>query len=74
MNVSLLRQAIDINGVTDLVINKVDVLQEIDEWAVRFKDDNSLMVRFQDEEQWKEYILTSFPDLEIYFSESPEEI
>jgi len=74
MNVSLLRQALDINGVTDLVINKVDILQEVDEWVVRFKDDNSLVVRFQNEEQWKEYLLTSFPDIEIYFSESPEEI
>ena len=57
-----------------MVINKVDVLQEVDEWVVRFKDDNSLVVRFQNESQWKEYILASFEDLEIYFSESPEEI
>ena len=35
MNMQLLERAIRINGITDVVFNKVDVLREVGEWAVR---------------------------------------
>jgi len=74
MNINLLKKAIDINGVTDLVINKVDILREADEWGIRFDNQNKMLAKFRNEEQWKSYIGDYLPNPQMHFSDSPERI
>ena len=38
MNWDLLRKAININGVTNLIVNKVDVLEKIGRWELLYED------------------------------------
>ena len=72
MDWNLLEKAANINGVTDLVFNKVDVLRQVQRWNIL---DNKKKVQFSSEEGMKDWILTktsSFPiKPEVYFSESP---
>jgi adenylosuccinate synthase len=68
-----LTKAIKLNGVTKLIMNKMDVLRELEEWALRdSKKDTSFS--FSTEEKFKDFFNTNFPNLEISFSYSPEEI
>tara|TARA_Y100000593_G_scaffold12569_2_gene23155 strand:+ start:17785 stop:18783 length:999 start_codon:yes stop_codon:yes gene_type:complete len=75
-NIDLLEKAAKINGITDLVINKVDVMREVNSWCFRFGD--SITTRFQGENEWKNflksYMKKKMGNVKIYFSESPEEI
>ena len=73
-NLSLLKKAVEINGVTDLVINKVDVLRELNRWSYRMDNDNNIVVHMQNEDSWKEYLELYLPQLELHFSDNPERI
>ena len=53
LNISHVIQAINVNGVTDLIINKADVLKEVDSFAVRYNDN---IVKFETYEEFKEYV------------------
>ena len=72
MNWDLLEKAANINGVTDLVFNKVDVLRQIQRWNVLNHDEK---ITFKSEETMKGWILdetSKFPiKPTVYFSESP---
>ena len=73
LDIKNLQRAVDINGVTDLIINKVDILRTVDVWGIRR---DSATLKFDTEQRWKSYIENNF-DLEnmnIVFSESPERI
>ena len=73
LDVELLTKAIRVNGVTNLIMNKVDVLKELDKWAIRdSKRDKTFL--FSTEEEFKNFFKTNFSDLEINFSYSPEEV
>jgi adenylosuccinate synthase len=77
MNLDLLQKAIRINGVTDLVINKMDVLKEVDHYAFR-KDDGDV-IKCYDEHDYKLVVYSSLAsDVggadRIKFSYSPEDI
>lgn len=76
LNIQELKMAIDINGVTDLIINKVDILREVGKWNLRASDNNSIFLQLGSEENWKMYITRYLKDgsLNTIFSESPEEI
>lgn len=74
MNISLMKKGANINGVTDLVINKVDVMRKVNCWAIRYGDDSSMISRFTIEQDWKDYIQFYFKDVGVVFSESPERI
>lgn len=89
LNIRDLKRAININGVTDLIVNKVDILREAGEWSLRSSDNNAIMLKLGSEENWKSYIngyinndsSLTFGDLtfgdsrvNITFSESPERI
>jgi adenylosuccinate synthase len=76
LNIQDLKMAIDINGVTDLIINKVDILREVGKWNLRACDNNSIFMQLGSEENWKMYISRYLKDgsLNTIFSESPEEI
>ena len=68
MDFDLMIKAIRINGVTNLVLNKVDVLREVGEWKL-FKDEE--LLDFEDEFFMKDWIVENLDGrLEVFFSES----
>ena len=73
-DVKLLRKAIAINGVTDIVFNKMDVLQQLGIWALRHGNDSEIKVTFQTEFEMQSYLAKSFPGVNIHFSYNPERI
>ena len=78
MNLDFLKKAMDINGVTHLVINKMDVLSEVRRWALF---DKGLKKFFQEEEGFKQYILQNINNKHawnekqhVHFSEHKDRI
>jgi len=73
MSWNLIEKAININGVTDLVFNKMDVLSELGSWAI-LKDGEKRI--FSSENMMQEWILSNLKDKEInvYFSGDKEKI
>jgi adenylosuccinate synthase len=71
----LLKKAIQLNGVTHLIVNKMDVLQELNAWNLYGLNDE--LINFRKEEDFKEH-LEAFVKLwgikEVVFSYSPEVI
>ena len=77
LNVRDLKKAVDINGVTDVIINKVDILREVGEWNLRSSDNNAIMLKLGSEVSWKQYIrrfLSDNTNINVVFSDSPERI
>ncbi len=73
LNIDLLRRAAKINGVTNLVINKMDVLREVGTWTVR--DDNGTIENISDEKLFRRFLKSQIPEnIAVYFSESPHTI
>jgi adenylosuccinate synthase len=56
MNLDFLKKAININGVTHLVVNKMDVLQKVERWAL-FK--GTTKMHFDCEGSFKDLIVSS---------------
>ena len=75
MNLNSLMKAVRMNGVTDLVFNKMDVLRKIGEW--KFYNNNNL-VDFDGEDQIKRYLTShvslSSPVTNVYFSGNKDRI
>tara|TARA_R100000008_G_C3585415_1_gene171868 strand:+ start:1817 stop:2806 length:990 start_codon:yes stop_codon:yes gene_type:complete len=73
MNWNLINKAININGVTDLVFNKMDILTELGNWAI-LKDGEKHI--FSSEDMMQEWIFSNLPNKEInvYFSGDKERI
>ncbi len=76
LDVKMLRKAIIINGVTNLIINKVDVLREVGKWNLRSSSGDRIFIQTENEEGWKNYLKSYLDDTDvsITFSESPERI
>lgn len=76
LNIRALKRAIDFNGVTDLIVNKIDILREVGKWNLRSFENNALFMQLGSEITWKNYIRRYLGEnnLSITFSESPEEI
>ena len=75
LDLDLLRKAIRINGVTHLIMNKMDVLKEVQTWRVRNGELRAL--HFLSEQAMKEHIkeeVISCGVKELCFSYSPEGI
>ncbi len=75
MDLDNLLKAVRMNGVTDLVFNKMDVLREVGEW--KFYNGKKLL-EFKEEEQVKSWLtshisLTS-PVSNVYFSGNKDRI
>jgi len=70
-----IQKAANLNGITNLIINKVDVLEELNTWVayVGAKGNNAIF-KFQNKAQFCEYISNYFEDIEVIFSSSPEKI
>jgi len=76
MNMQTLERAINMNGVTHLVLSKVDVLREVGEWAVI---DGTKVLPFATEKAMKDFILARLSPLgikksRVYFSEHKDRI
>jgi adenylosuccinate synthase len=76
LDLDQLVKAARINGVTDLIINKTDILQEVNCWKL-YKDGN--LLDFQQEDRFiefiKQHILMKCQDIEdVLFSYSPDDI
>lgn len=76
MNMQTLERAINMNGVTHLVLSKVDVLRAVGQWAVI---DNKKVVKFSSEKAMKDFIVKRLKPLgvaknRIYFSEHKDRI
>lgn len=71
LNINNLKKAIDINGVTDLIISKVDVLKEMDVWKV-YEDNQTLS--FLNEDSIMKYLKDKFKSTKIYWSNNPVDI
>lgn len=80
MDVDRLVKAIEINGVTELIVNKMDVLQELSHW--RAIEDGKIK-KFKSEKEFKDYIdfkvyskiqLKNVEKYPIRYSYSPEAI
>ena len=79
LNWDNLEKAININGVTSLVFNKMDVLREVGVWGIIYKGEEKIFNSENDMKRWiqsKVYANASFtrPAPVIYFSESPEHL
>jgi len=72
LNIDLLKKAIAVNGVTNLVINKMDVLRQVDAWTIR--DNNDETYDIPNENIFRRFVKTHVPEIAIYFSESPHTI
>jgi len=75
MNWNLLEKAANINGVTDLVFNKVDVLRDVRRWKLLNDGEN---IEFNSEQEMHSWILDkskSFVnDPTVHFSDNPNSI
>lgn len=76
IDMELLERAVKVNGVTHIVLSKVDVLREVDAWNVRFKD---TVTNFANESEMKQYLTDQFsawgilPE-HVHFSEHKDKI
>ena len=73
MNWDLVDKAININGVTDLVFNKVDILDQVGRYKLYHKGE---LIKFENCEQMKDWIneavATRF--VNVYFSGDKDRI
>ncbi len=68
LNIDELQKAIAVNGVSRLVINKMDVLREIGSWGL-IKDGTKM--DFDSEKEIMSYLEEELPVGEIHFSDNP---
>lgn len=72
LDVSLVNKAIDLNGVDVLVVNKMDVLRQVDTWAVQIAGKT---VRLQNEAHFREFMKETIrPGVTIVFSDRADGI
>tara|TARA_R110000824_G_scaffold65952_8_gene171419 strand:+ start:2119 stop:3123 length:1005 start_codon:yes stop_codon:yes gene_type:complete len=78
LNLKDLKMAIDVNGVTDLIVNKVDILRQVNKWNLRSYKNDSIFLQLGTEVGWKQYIQKYLQSegnhVNITFSDSPERI
>ena len=72
MDLNLLQKASNINGVTNLIINKVDVLEEVGEYRLIL---DQQILDFDNSNEMKEFITQNISDeVEVVFSSNKETI
>jgi len=67
LELNTLRRAININGINKLVLNKVDILRNLETWKLL---NNGELYEFKGEKQFTEFIEEQFSNVEIFFSDS----
>ena len=71
INLSTLKKTINLNAVNKLVLNKVDVLRDLDTWKLI---SNGEIISFANEREMTSYITKELPSVDIYFSDSKHKI
>ena len=74
MSLPNLERVIRLNGVTNLIINKMDVLEDVGTWSVYVDHKRANLFTFQNKDQFCEYVKDYFPTVDVVFSNSPERI
>lgn len=68
LNVDNLKKAVDINGVTDLIISKTDVLRRLEIWRVY---DQGQLKTFLNEVETLTFLKSRIENVQIYWSDDP---
>jgi adenylosuccinate synthase len=68
LNIDNLKRAIDINGVTDLIISKVDVLRSLGIWRVYEKNE---LKTFMNENETQLFLKSRVNNVQIHWSDDP---
>lgn len=72
LNLDNLIKAINVNGVTDLVVSKMDILRQLRSWSLYRKGQ---LITFYSENSIKDFITTSIGShVQIHWSDNPETI
>jgi adenylosuccinate synthase len=74
LNLDLLRRAILTNGVNNIVVNKMDILEEVGVWKVIYRNEE---ISFQDRAAFETFMtkwLTNLGIESVHYSDSPEKI
>lgn len=71
LDLNFLKKSIKLNSINKLVLNKVDVLREMDTW--KLVNDGEVK-SFPTESKMLDYIRNQLSDIEIYFSDSKHKI
>tara|TARA_R100001015_G_C4634090_1_gene199947 strand:- start:3405 stop:4409 length:1005 start_codon:yes stop_codon:yes gene_type:complete len=74
ISLAALDKAVRINGVTNLIFNKMDVMDKVGSWSVYVDRDRNNFMTFQNKEQFCDYIKYYFEGVDIIFSASPERV
>ena len=74
INLPQLEKAVKLNGVTNLIFNKLDVLEDVGAWSVYVDMERHNLFTFQNRQQFCEYITDYFSNTDVIFSASPEKI
>lgn len=70
LDMNQLRKAVDINGVTNLVFNKMDIMAQVGVWCLY--DEQGQIRHFDSEEGMKRYIYEQLPNVkQIVWSDNP---
>ena len=56
-----------------MVVNKMDILRELGMWIIRFGEGEAF-IKFQNENEMRDYFVKFFPEIDVHFSDSPERI
>jgi adenylosuccinate synthase len=71
LDIGKLKKAVQVNGIDELIINKMDILQEVDCWKIR---NNSAVIDLYTEEHFKDTIIKHLPTVKIHFSYDPKKV
>jgi len=74
MDLALLDKAVTVNGVTQLIFNKMDILRKVGNWTININSYSESRIKFQDEATLKSYLIGRYPGVQVLFSENPERI
>jgi len=70
LNLDVIVKAARINGVTDLIISKMDILRQLRSWSVYRKGKK---LTFYSENSIKEFIMNELKGVNFYWSDNPED-
>jgi adenylosuccinate synthase len=77
LDINLVKRAVNINGVNNIIFNKCDVLREVGKWNLLCGDegsDSDETLSFDTEPEFKQFIRNYFSDIDVTFSEHKDRI
>lgn len=70
-NLDTLVKSSNMSSATQVVLNKIDILRELDIWKLYFKNE---LLDMKDEDSFKNIILENLPGVKVIFSDNPYHI